>query len=49
MILRFGRFSSGKIKEKESISKEWRKNGLEVGQKITITNESDENDTTRKK
>ena len=49
MILRFGRFSSGKIKEKESISKEWRKNGLEVGQKITITSEREDYDTIRKK
>ena len=49
MILRFGKFNSKKMKEKESTSKGWKKNGLEVGQKITITNESEENDTIRKK
>ena len=48
MILRFGRFNSKKMKEKESTSKGWKKNGLEVGQRITITSECDENDTIRK-
>ena len=49
MIARFGEFSSKKIKGMPNTFREWKENGLEVGQKITITNESEENDTIRKK
>ena len=49
MIARFGEFSSKKIKEMPNTIREWKENGLEVGQKIMNTNERENYDTIRKK